>query len=53
MNFTTLSNSDLSLSVGFVMCMYNASDNFRCCVFLFISTIDTVKSGLQLLFISA
>ena len=34
MNFTTLSNSDLSLSVGFVLCMYNASDNFRCCVFL-------------------
>ena len=46
MNFTTLSNSDLSFSVGFVLSMYNASDNFRCCVFLLISSVDTVKSGL-------
>ena len=30
MNLTTLSNSDLSFSVGLVLCIYNASDSFRC-----------------------
>ena len=53
MNLTTLSNSDLSFSVGLVLCIYNASDSLRCCVFRLISSIDTVKSGLQLLCVFA
>ena len=33
MNLTTVSNSDLSFSVGLVLCIYNTSDSLLCCVF--------------------